>query len=124
MAKKYSSNGYPVIAINPNDPDVVKEDGFKEMKKLSKKKKFKFPYLLDEGQKIFPQYGATKTPHVYLLDKNLVVKYIGSIDDNAKDATKVTKKYIEQAISELESGKEVSIATTKAIGCSIKTKTK
>ncbi|MFZ1380656.1 MAG: thioredoxin family protein [Saprospiraceae bacterium] len=124
LDKKYSSNGYPVIAINPNDPDVVKEDGFKEMKKLSKKKKFKFPYLLDEGQKIFPQYGATKTPHVYLLDKNLVVKYIGSIDDNAKDATKVTKKYIEQAISELESGKEVSIATTKAIGCSIKTKTK
>lgn len=79
-----------MIAINPNDPDVVKEDGFKEMKNYPKEK-FKFPYLLDEGQKIFPQYGATKTPHVYLLDKNLVVKYIGSIDDNAKDATKVTK---------------------------------
>ena len=63
----------------------------------AKEKKFTFPYLFDEGQKIYPQYGATKTPHVFLLDKNLVVKYIGAIDDNVEDASQVKEKYLENA---------------------------
>ena len=79
---------------------------------------------MDEGQKIYPQYGATKTPHVFLLDKNLVVKYIGAIDDNADDASAVKERYLENAIAALESGKDPSPALTKAIGCSIKAKKK
>lgn len=61
--------GYPVIAINPNNPAVQPKDGFEEMKVRAKEKGFTFPYLFDDGQKIYPQYGATKTPHVYILKK-------------------------------------------------------
>ena len=122
LAKKYKSKGYVLLAINPNDPAAQPEDSFELMQKRAKEKKFSFPYLFDEGQKIYPQYGATKTPHVFLLDKNLVVKYIGAIDDNVEDASQVKEKYLENAIAALEKGQEPSPNTTKAIGCSIKIK--
>ena len=122
LAKKYKSKGYVLLAINPNDPAAQPEDSFELMQKRAKEKKFTFPYLFDEGQKIYPQYGATKTPHVFLLDKNLVVKYIGAIDDNVEDATQVKEKYLENAIAALEKGEEPTPNTTKAIGCTIKVK--
>ena len=122
LAKKYKSKGYILLAINPNDPAAQPEDSFELMQKRAKEKKFTFPYLFDEGQKIYPQYGATKTPHVFLLDKNLVVKYIGAIDDNVEDASQVKEKYLENAIAALEKGEEPTPNTTKAIGCSIKVK--
>lgn len=122
LAKKYKSKGYVLLAINPNDPAAQPEDSFELMQKRAKEKKFTFPYLFDEGQKIYPQYGATKTPHVFLLDKKLVVKYIGAIDDNVEDASQVKEKYLENAIAALEKGQEPSPNTTKAIGCTIKVK--
>lgn len=122
LAKKYKPQGYILLAINPNDPAVQPEDSFELMKVRSVEKGFAFPYLFDEGQKIYPQYGATKTPHVFLLDKNRIVKYIGAIDDNVDSASEVKEKYLENAIAALESGKSPTPETTKAIGCSIKAK--
>ncbi|MEO2059390.1 MAG: thioredoxin family protein [Mesonia sp.] len=123
LDKKYKTKGYPVIAINPNNPDKNEQDSFENMQIRAKQKGFTFPYLLDEGQKIYPQYGATKTPHVYILEKEneeLIVKYIGAIDDNYQDVNAVEEKFVENAVDELLAGKEVSVKTTKAIGCSIK----
>ncbi|MFD2603793.1 thioredoxin family protein [Flavobacterium suzhouense] len=123
LDKKYKKLGYPVVAINPNNPEKQKDDSFVKMQERAKEKKFTFPYLLDEGQKIYPQYGATKTPHVYVLQKTAkgnVVKYIGAIDDNYEDAAAVKVKYVENAVDALVKGKEVSVKETKAIGCSIK----
>lgn len=122
LAKKYNKKGYQVIAINPNDPEVKPDDSYESMKVRAKDKGFDFPYLFDEGQKVYPAYGATKTPHAFLLDKNHVVKYIGAIDDNAEDASQVEEKYLENAIAALEKGQEPTPALTKAIGCSIKVK--
>ena len=124
LHKKYAPQGYPVIAINPNDPEVKPEDSFSAMKVRSDEKTFPFVYLFDEGQEVYPQYGATKTPHVFLLDKDLTVKYIGAIDDNSKDASAVKVKYVENAIANMEAGKDPDPSFTKAIGCSIKTKKK
>lgn len=123
LDKKYSKKGYPVVAINPNNPVKQPDDSFEKMQQRAKDKGFSFPYLLDEGQKIFPQYGATKTPHVYVLEKTKagnVVRYIGAIDDNYEDAEAVEQKYVENAVDALLGGKEVPVKETKAIGCSIK----
>lgn len=123
LDKKYKKLGYPVIAINPNNPEKQKEDSFELMKVKAKEKGFTFPYLFDEGQKIYPQYGATKTPHVYVLQKTAkgnVVKYIGAIDDNYGDEKAVKTKYAENAVDALLKNKEVTVKETKAIGCSIK----
>jgi peroxiredoxin len=122
LHKKYSKKGYPVIAINPNDPEVVPEDDFESMKKLSKKKKYPFVYLFDEQQTVYPKFGATRTPHVFLLDANKTVKYIGAIDDNPKDASNVKIHYVENAITAIDSGKNPDPSFTKAVGCSIKKK--
>ena len=123
LDKKYKELGYPVIAINPNNPDIKPADNFEAMKVRAAEKGFTFPYLLDEGQKVYPQYGATRTPHVYLLQKTAQgnrVEYIGAIDDNYQDASQVEEKFVELAVDALLDGKEVKIKTTRAIGCSIK----
>lgn len=123
LDKKYSKLGYPVIAINPNNPAKQAEDSFDKMKVRAKEKNFTFPYLFDEGQKIYPQYGATKTPHVYLLQKTSKgnqVKYIGAIDDNFEDESAVKEKYLENAVNALLNNKEIAVKETKAIGCTIK----
>ena len=125
LDKKYKALGYPVIAINPNDSAAYPEDAWPEMVKRAKKKKYSFPYLYDESQSVAINYGATKTPHVFLLHKEnnaLVVKYTGAIDDNSENAKKVKEQYLENALSELMGGKDISIKTTKAIGCGIKWK--
>lgn len=122
LAKKYKSKGYVLLAINPNDPALEPTDSFEMMQQRAKEKGFVFPYLFDDGQKVYPQYGATKTPHVFLLDKNRVVRYIGAIDDNVDSAADVKEKYLENAIAALESGKTPSPELTKAIGCGIKAK--
>lgn len=123
LNKMYADKGYPVIAIMPNNIEVKPGDNLNAMAARAKAKGFTFPYLMDKGQIIYPQYGATKTPHVYILEKTnkgLQVKYIGAIDDNYQDASAVTKKYVEDAVNALLNGKEVPEAITKAIGCSIK----
>lgn len=123
LDKQYKSLGYPVIAINPNNPAVQPDDSFDLMQKRAKEKAFTFPYLFDEGQKVYPKFGATKTPHVYVLEKTKagnVVKYIGAIDDNYSDETAVKTKYVENAVNALLKNEEVPVKTTKAIGCSIK----
>ena len=123
--EKYSQKGFPVIAVNPNDPEVQPQDSYEKMKERVEEKGFPFPYLFDEGQKVYPQYGATRTPHVYLLKKEkgkLKVAYIGTIDDNYKDASAVQEKYLENAIDAVLAGKTPAPAETKAIGCSIKVK--
>lgn len=123
LNKMYASKGYPVIAIMPNNTDVKPGDNMEAMQARAKAKGFTFPYLMDEGQKIYPQYGATKTPHVYVLQKTKkgnVVKYIGAIDDNYQDAEAVKTKYVEDAVNALLDGKEIKEKQTRAIGCSIK----
>ena len=116
----YFRAGFPVIAINSNSPAMVPGDSMDEMKKRSKEKKYPFVYLSDADAKVCNQFGASNTPHVYLLDKNRVVKYIGAIDDNADDATAVKNRYLENAIMALKAGKNPEPSMTKAFGCSIK----
>ncbi len=116
LHKKYGSKGYPVVAIQPNDPKIKAGDSFEEMKK----KNYPFLYLFDEEQTVYPQYGATKTPEVFIVDKELKVRYHGAIDDNSRDADGVDEKFVEKAISALMKGEAPNPAKTKAIGCGIK----
>lgn len=123
LYQKYEDKGFSVIAINPNDPSVVPEDSFKKMQIRAAEKKFKFPYVLDEGQKVYPKFGATKTPHVFIVTKNdMKVQYIGAIDNSSKNPDAVTEKYVENAVDALLAGKEIAKTETRAIGCSIKVK--
>ena len=123
LNNKYASKGYPVIAIMPNNTAKKPGDNFDAMKQRAQEKGFTFPYLIDENQSVYPKFGATKTPHVFILQKGdglNIVEYIGAIDDNYKDASAVNTKYVENAVDAMLNGEEVSPTETKAIGCSIK----
>ncbi|MEX0982364.1 MAG: thioredoxin family protein [Bacteroidales bacterium] len=125
LHKNYASAGYPVVAINPNDDEISPDDTFEKMKQRAEEKSFPFPYLKDESQEIYKAYGATRTPHVYLLKNEkgkFKVAFIGAIDDNAMDAKGVSERYVDQAIRSLETGTRVNPEQVKAIGCTIKTK--
>jgi peroxiredoxin len=122
----YAPQGYPVIAINPNDPVKQPEDSFDNMIIRAKEKKFPFPYVLDATQEVASTYGATRTPHVYLLqrqaDNTFKVAYIGAIDDNTDSPENVKTKYVENAIAAIQKGGKANPDFTKAIGCTIKWK--
>jgi peroxiredoxin len=121
----FVKQGYPVLAINPNDPAREPEDSYDNMIKRAKDKKFPFSYLFDETQATARAYGATRTPHVFILQrdgKNWTVRYIGAIDDNSEDANAATQRYVEAAVNALLQNQTISTTTTKAIGCTIKWK--
>ncbi len=125
LDKKYKELGYPVVAVNPNDDKKEPDDSYEKMIARHKEKGFTFPYLHDATQEIAKAYGASRTPHVYVLRKvgsDLVVEYIGAIDDNANDANTAKTRYVENAIEELLANKKVSQSATKAIGCTVKWK--
>lgn len=123
LHQEYAPKGFPVIAINPNAPEIVPEDSYENMQKRAKEKGYPFPYLFDETQAVARAYGATKTPHVFLLKNEgeaFTVAYIGAIDDSPNDPKKVQKRYLADAIDALLTGSPVPLTETKAIGCSVK----
>ena len=125
LHNKFAPKGFPVVAINSNNPELSKGDSFEEMKKKARDKSFTFPYLFDEKQDIFPKYGATRTPEVFLLKNTgngFEVVYTGTIDDNYKSAGEAKEKYVENAVKAVLKGIAPEIPVTKAIGCGIKVK--
>lgn len=125
LDKEFASQGYPVIAINPTDPSFYPDDTYQKMVSYAKERNYSFPYLDDATQEITRAYGATNTPHVFVLNREngkLVVRYVGAIDDNAEDATQARTHYVADAVNALLAGNTIAVTHTKAIGCGIKMK--
>lgn len=125
LHKKYSPKGFPVITINSNDGEQSTGDSFEEMVDKAKSKGYDFPYLLDDSQRVARAFGATNTPHVFILQRKgdeFVVAYIGAIDNNPRNGAQADKKYVEEAVNSLLTGKSVPVQKTKAVGCGIKWK--
>jgi peroxiredoxin len=125
LNKKYAPAGFPVVAINANDPESSPGDSYEDMVEVAREKKYDFPYLVDDNQKVARTFGATNTPHVFVLKKEsneFKVAYIGAIDNNARSAASADKKYVEEAVDALIQGKEVATTKTKVVGCGIKWK--
>jgi peroxiredoxin len=125
LNEKFAPLGFPVVTINSNDPEQSEGDSFDEMVDLAKRKNYVFPYLFDETQNVAKSFGATNTPHVFILKNdngNFKVSYIGAIDNNPRDGSAASKKYVESAVNELLQNKPVSTTKTKALGCGIKYK--
>ena len=127
LDNKFRPQGYPVIAINPNDPEASKADTFEKMQELAKNKKYPFPYLFDAGQKVTDQYGAKRTPHLFIVSKTAkgnVVEYVGAIDNDPEGNNTQKTKYAEDVIASLKSNQKPAITQTKEIGCTVKRKAK
>jgi peroxiredoxin len=125
LDKKYSVKLYPVIAINPNDPQAYEEEKLENIQATSKEKGFTFSILIDEKQQVAKNFGATRTPHVFIVKKEngkYIIKYSGAIDDNPQDPAGITKNYVEDALANILENKPVINQQTKPIGCAIRWK--
>jgi len=119
IQRDYAAKGVQLVAINSNDEKEYPEDSFPEMVKRAEEKRFNFPYLRDEAQKVVTAYGAVCTPHVFAFDKARVLCYRGRIDDS-KDPSKVTSPDLRNALDDLVRGVAVRVPDTRPFGCSIK----
>lgn len=120
LHRNFAPLGYPVIAINPNSPIVAPEDSFEKMQERARTKHYPFAYLFDEEQTVFPKFGATRTPHVFLLDENRAIRYIGAIDNNPEAPNSSTQRWVENAVNALIRGENPNPQSTKSVGCTVK----
>ena len=115
LQKDYKNKGVQLVAINVNN---IPADRLEPMKVRAKQKKFNFPYLYDSSQKSGKNYGAVKTPHVFLLDKDRKLVYVGAIDDSMKP-DRVKTRHLRDALDAVLAGKPVKKPETIAVGCGI-----
>ena len=111
----YQPKGVQVVAVNVSN---IPADRMEPMKERAESKRFNFPYLYDASQKIGRDYGADRTPHVFVLDPNRKIAYVGAIDDNL-DAKNVKTHYLRDALDSLLAGKAPPKAVTQQFGCGI-----
>ena len=116
LAKTYAEKKFALVAINVNK---VESDALPAMKKRAEEKGFAFPYLYDETQQIARDYGATRTPEFFVLNKNRQIVYMGSLDDSP-DGKQVSKKYVEAAIEATFKNEKPEVAETIAVGCGVR----
>ena len=116
--------GIGMVAINANDPAEYPEDGMDGMKQRAKELKIKFPYVVDATSDVARAFGASRTPEAFLFDADGKLVYHGTIDDSPKDAAAVKDAYLKDAVNAISTGKTVTTAETKSMGCSIKFRAK
>lgn len=125
LDRKFATQGYPVLAIMPNDPSVYEEDSFDNMKARAQTKAYSFPYTVDDSQTTTRAFGASRTPEIYVLKQvsgQFILEYTGTLDDNPQDETSVQRRYVDEAVTNLVVGRPVQSPITKPIGCAVKWK--
>lgn len=120
IADKFKDRGVLFAGINSNSKNTYPEDDFDHMVKRMNEKQFPWFYLYDETQEVAKAYGALRTPHFFIFDRNRRLVYTGRGVDNPKDAEKITVNNLEEALDEVVSGKPVSTPVTNPIGCNVK----
>lgn len=125
LNEQFASKGYPVVAIQSNDAQRSPGDSYEAMQQRAKSSRYSFPYLYDDTQTVARAFGATNTPHTFVVKRDggqFRIAYIGAIDNNPYDAAGADKKYVENAVNELLAGKSVTTPSARAVGCGIKWK--
>lgn len=123
LNQQFAPQGYPVLAIMPNDPNVYEEDSFATMQRRAREQAYTYPYAIDESQQAARRFGASRTPQAFVLKQNngqFTVEYMGAVDDNPQDRAGVKRPYLEEAAASLLAGRPVSTPITKAVGCAVK----
>jgi thiol-disulfide isomerase/thioredoxin len=120
LGNTYAAKGIGVVLVNANDPTMHAEDGLEGMQEHAKARAMKFPYVVDGTSAVARAFGASVTPEAFLFDKAGKLAYHGTIDDNRQDPSKVTARYLKDALDAVVVGKTPAVAETKGLGCSIK----
>lgn len=118
---KYAlDNNIGVVLINSNEAQRSGEDSYDAMKKYAESNGYKWYYVVDKNSELADAFGATRTPENFLFNKDGKLIYHGATDDNPGDAGNVSRKHLREAIGEMLNGKDVSVKTSRSVGCTIK----
>lgn len=119
-AEKYAPEGVKFVGINSNSRHTYAEDSFEGMQRRMQAHRFPWVYLHDESQDVARAYGALRTPHFYVFDRERRLVYTGRGVDNPRDSRRITVNDLENALDEHLAGKPVSSPRTNPIGCNVK----
>ena len=119
-AEKFAPRGVRFVAINSNSPNTYAEDDFAHMEKRMREEKFPWLYLHDEGQDVARSYGALRTPHFYVFDRDRRLIYTGRAVDNPRQAERAKTHDLDRALEEHLAGTAISAPVTNPIGCNVK----
>ena len=117
LHKRYAGKGVQFLAINSSN-----QDAFATMSAHAQERDVPFPVLKDFDQRVADTFGAIRTPEVFLLDADRVIRYHGRIDDQygvGFRREKPTRSDLAQALDELLAGKTITVPQTEASGCAI-----
>ncbi|MBC7777474.1 MAG: thioredoxin family protein [Phycisphaerae bacterium] len=120
LHRMLAPKGFPVVAINPNSPLIYPDDSFEKMQERARQNRYPFAYLFDEEQTVYYKFGATRTPHVFVLDRERALRYIGAIDNNPEAPNASTQRWVENAVKALLRGETPNPQSTKSVGCTVK----
>jgi thioredoxin-related protein len=109
-----------VVLVNSNEAQRSDDDSYDAMKSYAKEQGYKWYYAVDKNAELADAFGANRTPENFLFDKDGKLVYHGAIDDNPSDPSNVTRRHLHEAIDELTNGKDISVKTSRSVGCSIK----
>jgi AhpC/TSA family len=121
VGRDYGARGVRFLAVNSNDAERYPNDSLEAMRERVRAEDWPFPYLHDESQRAARDWAAQTTPHVYVLDANLRVRYEGAPDADHMEPA-LDAAWLREALDEVLSGREISRAETEPVGCSIKWK--
>lgn len=122
LARDLDKLNVNVVAICSNDAEENDEDSFENMQKRAKEKNYPFAYLHDETQEIAEEFGAVCTPDFFVYDSQLKLAYRGRLDDSWKDASKVTRRDLFEAVQLLLQNKAAPAKQIPSMGCNLKWK--
>jgi peroxiredoxin len=115
LVTRYRDRKLAFVAINPCGGEV---ESLEKMQQRAQERAFNFDYLADKRQTVARSYGATATPHLFVLDKERRIAYMGAFD-NSMDPSKVRHHYLEGAVKSLLNGERPEVAETLQFGCAI-----
>lgn len=117
---RFKDNGVAFIGINANSENTHPTDDFDHMVARMKAQHFPWVYARDKSQEVAKAYGALRTPHFYVFDRNRKLVYTGRGVDNPRDAAKMTVNDLDRALEELLAGRPITVPMTNPIGCNVK----
>jgi hypothetical protein len=118
LQQDYGPRGIQLLAINSNDPHLYPDESAARMVERAAEDGYAFPYLIDHGQRVARDYGATCTFHVFVLDRVRRLRYRGRFDDSRLAAT-VTSNDLRDALDDILAGRPVEVPETRPFGCSL-----
>lgn len=120
IVEKFAPRGVRFVAINSNSRNTYAEDDFPHMVERMREEKFPWIYLYDASQDVARAYGALRTPHFYVFDRERRLVYTGRAIDNPRQSEKAKTHDLERALEEHLAGKPISVPVTNPIGCNVK----